>query len=153
MMLKLFAQASKYIIIVALCVSCCAMNGCVESSFELANTSRLPQWIAIPPGLTRADVSVTMNYSINPLGRDVTFIEKDKKGRDLTKVSGKLKGLYPLHLKNPPAGFDPGYPAYEIVTLGGTTEIIEHRKMEPTFYVSDDSSVSKELLTAPENHR
>ena len=124
------------------------MSGCIESSFKLADTSRLPKWITVPPGLTRADVSVTMTYYTGP---SVTFIEKDKNGRRLAKVSGKVKGLYPLHLKNPPAGFDPGYPSYEIITVGGTTEVIEHKKMEPIFYVSDDPTVSKELLAVPKN--
>ncbi len=35
-----------------------------ESTFELASESRLPKWITLPPGLTRADVSTTMSYYI-----------------------------------------------------------------------------------------
>ncbi len=91
-------------------------------------------------------MSVTLNYYTNPLGSDAKVILKDKKGKTLEEINGKVKNLYPLHLKNPPQGFDPGYPAYEIVVASGITEIIEHRKMEPIFYVTDDPAVRKEFL-------
>jgi hypothetical protein len=116
-----------------------------ESTFQLARDSRLPKWITLPPGLTRADVSIEMSYYVKPWGRSATFILRDKKGRILAKVHGKQKGLEPLHLKNPPQGFDPGYPSYEVITVNGVSEIIEHRKMEPIFYVNDDATVWKEL--------
>jgi hypothetical protein len=50
-----------------------------------------------------------------------------------------------MELKNPPAGFPKGYPAYNVVTVDGITEIIERRKMEPIFYVTDDPSIWREL--------
>jgi len=139
----------KYMPFVALIILCYAMAGCEyfpEATFELASGSRLPKWIAIPSGHTRADVSITMSYNIKPWGRSAEFILKDENGRILEKSSGKLKGLYPFHLKEPIPGFDPGYPAYEVITLDGTTEIIEHKKMEPIFYVNDDEAVRNELL-------
>jgi hypothetical protein len=116
-----------------------------ESTFQLASESRLPKWIALPPGLTRADVVLTMSYYVKPWGRTATFILRDKREQILTKVQGKEKGYEPLHLKNPPKGFDPGYPAYEVITVNGVTDIIEHRRMEPIFYVTDDPAVWKEL--------
>lgn len=106
----------------------------------------MPRWITLPPGLTRIDVSVTMNYYISPVGRDAKFILKDSKGKKLAVITGKEKGLSPLELRNPPQGFDPGYPAYEVIVVGGVTEIIEHRKMEPIFYVNDDPAVRKAAL-------
>jgi hypothetical protein len=116
-----------------------------ESTFELANESRLPKWITLPPGLTRADVSVTMSYYIKPWRSSATFILKDTKGQIRTKLDGKVKGLEPLQLKHPPPGFPPGYPSYKVITVNGITEIIEHRKLEPIFYVTDDPAVWKEL--------
>jgi hypothetical protein len=56
-----------------------------------------------------------------------------------------VKGSEPLYLKHPPLGFPAGYPSYEIITVNGITEIIEHRKMEPIFYITDDPAVWKEL--------
>jgi len=145
-MLKSLLCRDKCLLIVALCISSCALSGCLESTFNLANESRLPKCITLPPGLTRADVSVTLNYYTKPLGNDAKFILKDKKGKKLARVNGKVKNLYPLELKNSPPGFDRGYPGYEIVEVNGITEIIEHRKMEPIFYVTDDPAVRKELL-------
>lgn len=116
-----------------------------ESTFELASQSRLPKWITLPPGLTRADVSLTMNYYIWPWGRRATFILRNKKGKALEKLEGKVRGLGPNRLKHPPPGFPPRYPSDEVITVKDTTEIIEHRKQEPIFYVTDDPAVRKEL--------
>src|SRR5580700_10593852 len=98
-----------------------------ESTFELASESRLPKFVTLPPGLTRADVSLKMSYYVKPWGRSATFILRNG-GRILAKVNGKQKGLEPLLLKNPPEGFPHGYPSYEVITANGITDIIEHRK-------------------------
>jgi hypothetical protein len=116
-----------------------------ESTFELASESRLPKWITLPPGLTRADVSLSMSYYVWPWGRRATFVLRGAKGKTLTKASGKVRGLGPNQLKESRPGSPVGYPSYEVITVNGMTEIIEHRKMEPTFYVSDDPAVRKEL--------
>ena len=90
-------RIDRYLLfIVVLAISGSVMVGCEwfpESTFELASESRLPKWITLPPGLARADVSLTMNYYINPWGRDSTFILQDKKGQLRTKVHGKTLGL------------------------------------------------------------
>jgi hypothetical protein len=129
--------AAKQLLIAALCVSSCAITGCIESSFHLASESRLPRWIALPPGLTRKDVSVTLNYysTLSTLADDAKFILRDKKGKKLTEVKGKVKH-HPWT----------GYPAYTAVVVNGTAEIIEHRKMEPIFYVNDDPAIRKKFL-------
>ncbi|MFZ0337529.1 MAG: hypothetical protein WAL45_05815 [Terracidiphilus sp.] len=88
-----------------------------------------------------------MSYYTSPIGGDAKFFLRDNKGKKLAKISGKVKNLYPLQLRNPPQGFDPGYPSYEVVVVNSVTEIMEHRKMEPIFYVVDDPAVRKELLT------
>jgi len=147
-MLKFYSCAGKYLLIITFCVTCCIVTGCIESSFQLASESRLPKWIDVPPGLTRADISVTMNYYTNPLGADAKFIIKDKNRRIITTVNGKCGGLYHLPLKNPPPGYDSlHYPAFQVITVKSITEIIEHKKMEPIFYVNDDPAVRKELLS------
>jgi hypothetical protein len=120
---KIIRRIDKYLLFfVALTISASAIVGCEyfpESTFELASESRLPKWITLPPGLTRADVSITMSYYIKPWGRSATFILQDAKGKIRTKVYGKEKGSEPLHLKNPPQEFAPGYPSYEIITVSG----------------------------------
>jgi hypothetical protein len=118
-----------------------------ESSFELAHESRLPKWIVLPPGLSRSDVTVTMSYYVKPSGRTSTFKLLDSKKRKLAEVDGTLSGSEPIKLKNQKPGYPSGYPYYEIITVNGVKEIIEHRQIEPVFYVTDDATVSVELET------
>ena len=115
-----------------------------ESTFELSRESRLPKWITLSPGQARADVSVTMSYYDALWGDNVKFEIHDGK-HPMTKVYGKERRGGPFHLKHPPQGFPDGYPMYEVITVNGTTDVIEHRRMEPIFYVTDDPAVLKEL--------
>jgi hypothetical protein len=152
-MMKIAKQVVRDLtLMIVLGVSLSALAGCrffPESTFQLAKESRLPKWITLPSGLTRADVSVTMSYYISPGARRAEFILQDaKKGKTLAKTVGSQKCGEPFQLKNPPPGFDPGYPAYEAITVNGATEIIEHRKMEPVFYITDDPDVQKQIDAA-----
>jgi hypothetical protein len=129
-------------------IVCLSLLGCgffPESTFELANESRLPKWFTLPKELSRSDVNVTMSYYIKPSGRTATFTLLNAKNQKLAEVKGTQTGLEPLMLKNPRPGFPSGYPSYEIITANGITEIIEHRKMEPIFYITDDPAVWAEL--------
>jgi hypothetical protein len=149
-MMRIIRRIDRYLLLgAAFIISSCAIVGCEyfpESTFTLASESRLPKWITLPSGLTRADVSLTMSLYDSLWGSDVKFILQDKNGRTLAKMYGEARGRGPLYLRHPPPGFDPGYPAYEVITVNGITEIIEHRKLEPIFYVTDDPAVWKELL-------
>ncbi len=107
-----------------------------EASFTLASDSRPPQWCS--------GSVVEMSYYTGPLGRTAKFTCTDTAGREIT-VRGTLRGLKPMHLKNSPPGFPPGYPSYEVISFAGKSEVIEHRKMEPVFYVSDDEGIRTEL--------
>jgi len=40
-----------------------------------------------------------------------------------------------------------GYPSYGAWTVRGITEIIEHRRMEPIFYITDDPEVRAKVLS------
>jgi|ERR1700722_15688962 len=147
-MLKISRRIDKFLLLFVALTIAGSEIGCdwfPESTFELASESRMPKWITLPPGLTRADASITMSYYSMPWGGSAVFILQDAKGRVRTKVRGKTRGLGPSQLKHPPQGFPSGYPAYEVITVNGMTDIIEHRKMEPIFYVTDDPAVWKEL--------
>jgi len=116
----------------------------LESSFDLAPNSRLPKWFAIPPRLSRSDVAVVMDYYTGPSGRTATFTLRDARtNRKLADAEGTLRGSEPLNLENVKGSMI--YPSYEIITVGKTTEVIEHRKMEPIFNVTDDPSVLAKL--------
>lgn len=124
-----------------------AIIGCQyfpESTFELSSESRLPKWITLPPGHTRADVSITMSYYDALWGNNVRFEVRYRKS-PIKKAYGKERSGGPFHLEHPPQGFPDGYPMYEVVTVNGTTDVIEHRRMEPIFYITDDPAVLKEI--------
>ncbi len=133
---------------VLLAIVCFTNVGCgvlPEASFKLASESRLPKWVRLPQGLTAANLSLTMNYYIKLSGRSAQFVLQDRSGRIIEKEEGKMRCKKPFHPKNrsqdTPADF---YPAYEAITVKGVTEIIEHRKMEPIFYITDDAAVWKQ---------
>jgi hypothetical protein len=84
-----------------------------------------------------------MNYYVVPWRR-VKSILQDKNKQTIENKNGKMRCSAPFERKDPPQGFPPGYPAYEAITVNGVTEIIEHRKMEPIFYVTDDPVVWKQ---------
>jgi len=142
-------RLGRYLLVgaaVAILASTIIIKGCEmfpESTFQLASGSRLPKWITLPPGLTRSDVSITMSYYTWP---SAGFVLQDAKGQTLEKVDGRVK-CSDFQLKNPPQGFPPGYPAYAEIVVKGTTEMIEHRKMGPVFYITDDPAVWKEYRT------
>jgi len=131
---------------ILVCVATFFLMGCSESHFNLSSNSRLPKWISIPNGTSRQNINVTLDYYIYPSSREAVFkvYEKDNFFR-LEKIVGLLQGSSPLALKNPPKGFPKGYPAYEVVTVGGVTDIVEHRAMESIFYMVDDPAIWKEL--------
>jgi hypothetical protein len=86
-----------------------------------------------------------MSYYIDSSGRSVTFELQDIKKNKIAKVKGTQLGLEPLELGIAKAEASAKYPSYEIININGITEVIEHRKMEPIFYITDDSAVISEL--------
>lgn len=80
----------------------------------------------------------------NALGGSARFVLLNKNEQVVTKEAGKVRCREPFQLKSSPQQSSSGYPSYEPITVNGITEIIEHRKMEPVFYVTDDPSVWKQ---------
>jgi hypothetical protein len=149
-MIKISRRIGRILLLfIALAILGSATVGCEyfpEATFELANESRLPKWFNLPHGLARPDVSVTMNYYTAPWGRSATFVLHDMKKHVLAKIDGKMKGTEPLQLKMWTQGDTNGYPSFEVITANGMTEIIEHKKMEPIFYITDNPAVWTELM-------
>ena len=96
---------------------------------------------AEPP---RAALSLSMSYYLTPRGYSALFLSQNAAHQTLKKTSGRLGCPAPFQLKHPPAGFPQGYPLYQPVTVDGITEMIEHRRMEPVFYVTDDPAPWKQ---------
>ena len=73
---------------ILLAIVCFTNMGCeflAESTFKLADESRLPKWVTLPPGLTRADVSLTISYYSMPWGGSARFILQGKNGQVMIK--------------------------------------------------------------------
>ena len=139
-------KLSRYFVLfLSLLFVCQFLIGCSESNFDLAPESRIPKWFKLPQGKSRTDIKVTMDYFIMPWGRKAVFKMWDTNGKKIAEVKGKQKGNEPIKLKYQKSGFPIGYPIYEIITADRITEIIEHRRMETIFYITDDSSVWTEL--------
>lgn len=142
--MKSMRKAALILLVVTLIV----LGGCgqkSESTFDLAPESRLPKWFTLPTGKSRSDVSVAMSYYIDSAGRKSKLTLLDSKKQTIVEVNGTQMGSAPFQLKNPRPGFPAGYPSYEILTVNGITELIEHRQMEPLFYIVDDSEVLNEF--------
>ena len=134
-------RTKKYLLIVAICLSCCAINGCVESVFPLASDSRLPKWFTLPPGLTRADVRVELDF-MEPTRRgvDIKVLFYNRKFKKLAEVNGKTIG--PILSRS-----------FFIEVVNGIPEIIGlktqsdgHGGQDSIFYVVNDPARKKKLL-------
>ncbi|MGD0905432.1 MAG: hypothetical protein ABR924_21265 [Terracidiphilus sp.] len=117
---------------VAIGVSSCAINGCIESIFTLAGESRLPKCMTLPPGLTRKDVSVVLVFytSLRPSRDNPKLVLIDKKWKKLAEVEVKVNG--------------------NTIVANGITEtigyagvIIEHGTAKSIFYFDDNPAIKK----------
>ena len=118
-----------------------AVSSCASARFDLSPDSQLPAWFRLPEGTARREVSVELAYYSAPWGRSATLTLFDSTGRKLKSISGSRPGYSPVRLEeNAP------YPMYEVVSAEGITEIVEHRRAEPVFYISDDPRVREMVL-------
>lgn len=123
-----------------------------ESKFLLSDASRLPKWFALDAGMPRSQVTVEMSYYISLLGGTATFVMKRRDGSVISKAKGKVRGDRPIYLGPPTTDRLRHYPSYEVVTVNGISEAIEHRAMEPIFYIADDPVILKQLGIAATNN-
>lgn len=133
-------------VIFALLVSAChPARGCVESSFSLPDDNRLPAWFELPAGTDRTELAVQLDYWIGPSGRSATMTLKRLSGGTIDSVVATQRGSEPLFVP-PRASSQPHtYPSYEVLTARGRTEVIEHRRPEPLFYICDDPAIRSAL--------
>ena len=136
----------------------CSPRGCVVSNFELASESRLPRWVNLPGGASRADVKMMLYYY------SCTDVDNTEFGMSLPKgkthnLKGKhwyhprtLRALDIFYATNPrPAWPDP---SYVVIKVNGVVDVIEHRRGEqnlrdPTkavFWMTDNQEILKEAI-------
>ncbi len=132
---------------VVLLAACHPVRGCAESQFTLAPESRLPKWFALPAGVQRGEVEVSLTYYPAPLigSEPVATVTFDPPRGSRQEVVATPRTREPQTLQ-PYTGTGPiPYPMYAVLTANGITEVIEHRRMEPVFYISDDLEVRRKL--------
>lgn len=130
-----------------LLAACHPLRGFIESEFALSPESPLPGWYPkLPEGYTRENVTIKLRYYAPPFDIDNTvFWVESSPFNTLYKATGK-SDHHPAYWKwaheDWPARSHPGYVN---VTIGGITEIVEHKKREPVFYISNEETVRKTM--------
>ena len=132
-----------YILLIAL--TACSSRGCVESEFHLAKDSKLPVWFQIPDGMNRQDLDVSLTYyTTGPA--DITLLDiREGKSKPIIKIKGEYKHhpeYWTWAQKDWPKRSQPGY---VVITVNSLSEIIEHKKMEPLFYISNEEAVQRTI--------
>jgi hypothetical protein len=125
--------------------ACHPTRGCIEASFDLPDDNRLPVWFSLPQGVARTDVAVHMDYWTGPTGRTATVTVRRLSGGNIDSVVAALRGSEPLSVPSVPSDAPHQYPIYEVLTAKGQSEVIEHRRMEPLFFICDDPVVKRQL--------
>ena len=125
--------------------ACHPIRGFIESEFTLAPESPLPVWYHdLPDGYTREDLMIRIRYYA-PLfdADDAVFWVESSRLNTLFKATGRIERhpqFYEWAQKDWKARH---YPSFIKITINGQTEIIEHKKMEPIFYISNEESLMK----------
>jgi len=146
----------KYKIITAIILLLVSLNlsGCLESRFQLSSESRLPKWFAVPDGMSREDLSVQMElYSTFSGGKAVFTLSQNNKLFNISEyeiTTVEQPSIRSVQLKYSPSN-ENGYPRYKVITINGIRDVIELRKKEPFFYMTDDINVWRELGIANYN--
>ena len=150
---RLRGMKSLALLLLLLAMTACwpAQGGFVEAQFELAEKSPLPVWIStLPTGYGRGDVKIYLQYcSTIPTVDNTVLLIKDKYGKTLLKKTGK-GATNPEYEKwarqDWPAR---SHPSYMNITIDGVTEIVEHKKQEPIFYISNQAEVTTTISSRP----
>jgi len=123
-------------------VSCSPVRGIMESRFDLADDSPLPTWVLpLKEGCERKNMSVRLEYW-SPLidVDDVVLIANGKNCKSIKKTgrSQRPAEWWTLAQVDWP---NRHYPSFNIVMIDGKSEIVEHKKMEPIFYIANEAAI------------
>jgi hypothetical protein len=117
-----------------------------ESEFRLARESRLPGWFTVPREYKREDLDVEIYYYTPIFGKTnfVTYLMGPPPERKKLEKKYGVSRWHPGSAKKWYAKTD-RYPDFNIVTVDGVVELIEHRYMAPIFHVSDDPELKADI--------
>jgi hypothetical protein len=130
------------------CAGCDLRYGILETSFRLADDSRLPKWFTIPNGYARSDLNVIIDFYISPCPfcKDsvITLYGPPPHNKEIMKKAGKQR-WHPLSDRDRYNKYpNTGYPNYSIITVEGTDEVFEQRRREDgdILYITDDPNIT-----------
>ena len=130
----------KLLLLFAIVASAChPALGCSESAFDLASGSRLPKVLAPPNGARRPGLSARLSYHLGLWlgeGRGVSRLWLVRAPGIAVKEVICEAWDHPRSARTKPPT---PYPNFTIVNCNGVVDVIEHRRMEPIFYMSDDA--------------
>ena len=125
---------------------CHPVRGFLESEFELSPDSRLPVWFESQDSAhSRENTMVVLRYYTSPFDvDDSVLILNNKYGLSTATMTGTIS-RHPstVQARESCRKLSSVHPSYVIFTAQGKSEIIEHRKMEPIFYVTDEKHVQQ----------
>jgi hypothetical protein len=110
--------------LVGLTVSC-DRNGSISAIFRLREDSPLPSWVALPPGTTRDEVSVTITTyeaTTTPQWKERFVVRNKTSGQIIQEVIGSGYWHPDSEREKAPAGI---YPNWVIIEVNGTNEVYE----------------------------
>jgi len=126
--------------------ACSPIHGFLESEFTLSPDSKLPTWFSdLPKNNKRENITIYLKY-YTPIFNvnDTVIIVKDG-WQTLYEETG-MREHHPKYWawaqKDWPQR---SHPSYVNITINGKTEIIEHKKMEPFFYISNEEAIKQTL--------
>jgi hypothetical protein len=144
-------KLAKRILISALIIFALWMllfRGCVESNFLLAEDSRLPKWVKLPDGYTRADVNVSLFLHLHPFAR-IIVREKGHNQKKLIDVLVKAGWHEATQQEESRRGTLEFSPHYYYISYKGVNDIIKFPCKGPVFWMVD-SIDTKTSSTRPE---
>ena len=103
----------------------------------------MPRFIRVPNEVVRQRLSLRMGYYSAPWGEWAQFQLVDNNGNQLDSVTAKFGPGWRANQENPDGHLQ--YPSYSVLVARGISDVIEHRKMEPIFYVTDDPNIKAKL--------
>lgn len=115
-----------------------------EASYTLSPESRFPRWFSMPEGYGRKDLTVQIHYyaPIPPFTYDLKA-ELLGPPPDF-RVLDRASGMHRWHPDSERRGYQSN-PGYVIASVNAIEEVIEHRGLEPIFYISDDPKLIDEM--------
>lgn len=141
-------RALLALVLIAIVITLAACGVLPESSFSLSPDSRLPKWYTPPGGHSRQQIQIRLDYVETPRGRTARFTVTGSGGVVLATEEGRLLLPSPWSSRGSGASNMLEYPLYEVIEVKGIRDLIEHRAMEPTFYLSDDKTIWAQLVPA-----